>query len=327
MKIKTPKGKELTVRHWGYRLQSSIDDLAVAPHDLIVMDYSRDGSGEKKFTPAEIARVKKRPGTNSVVVSYMCIGEASDFRDHWDKSWTKKPKKKNAPPASGELTENAPSWLGAWNEDWPQSRKVRFWDPEWQAIIFNDEGTGWLDQIIAQGFDGVYLDIVDGYHHWGSEVHEENLIEPMEGDPENEKESAGRMIDFVVALAAHTRKKKPDFLIIPQNAAPILDALEDEDPARKKAYLKTISAIACESLFFAGPEDENNEHSENDYAIECLEQFGATPALCVDYLDDPDKIEEFYKLAVGKGFLPYAAPKRDLDEMGEPYDGSADNVA
>ena len=326
MKIKTPKGKEIAIRHWGYQLQAKLEDLVNVPHDLIVMDYSKDGSGAGKFTPAEIAQIKKRPDTNSLVISYMCIGEASDYRDHWQEEWTEKPKKKKAQPASGELTDKAPSWLGAWNEDWPNSRKVRFWDPGWQAVIFNDEGTGWLDQIIAQGFDGVYLDIVDGYHHWGSEVREENLP-TIAGDPESEKESAQRMIDFVVALAAHARKKKPDFLIIPQNASPILDALEDEDPKRKTAYLKAISAIACESLFFAGGEDENNDHAENDYAIECLEQFGATPVLCVDYLNDPEKVDEFYKLAVGKGFLPYAAPSRELDQMGEPYDGSADGVA
>lgn len=326
MQIKTPKGKEIDVRHWGYQLQAKLEDLVNAPHDLIVMDYSKDGSGEGKFTPAEIAQIKQRPDTNSLVISYMCIGEASDYRDHWQVEWTEKPKKKKAPAASGELTAAAPSWLGAWNEDWPDSRKVRFWDPGWQAVIFNDEGTGWLDQIIAQGFDGVYLDIVDGYHHWGSEVREDNLP-TIDGDPQSEKEAAQRMIDFVVAIAAHARKKKPEFLIIPQNAAPILDALEDEDPKRKTAYLKAISAIACESLFFAGDEDANNDHAENDYALECLEQFGATPVLCVDYLNDPDKVADFYKLAVGKGFLPYAAPSRELDQMGEPYDGSADGVA
>lgn len=330
MQIKTPKGKSINVRHWGYQLQAkTAEELAAAPHDLIVMDYSKDGTGENKFTPAEVASIKNRKGVNSVVISYMCIGEASDYRDHWQDEWTTKWKKIDGEKckAAGVPTDKAPTWLGAWNEDWPNSRKVRFWDPEWQAIIFNDEGTGWLDQIIAQGFDGVYLDIVDGYHHWGTEVHEDKLCEPIDGDPESEKESAGRMIDFVVALAEHARRKKPDFLIIPQNASPILDALEDEDPKRKKAYLKAISAIACESLFFAGPEDENNDHNENDYAIECLDQFGATPVMCVDYLNDEEKIAEFYKLARAKGYLPYAAPTRELDDMGPPYDGSADAVA
>ena len=49
--------------------------------------------------------------------------------------------------------------------------------------------------------------------------------------------------------------------------------------------------------------------------------------LSVDYLNDPDKIEEYYKQAVAAGFLPYAAPSRELNELGEPYDGSADAVA
>ena len=112
--------------------------------------------------------LKARKDTNSVVVSYISIGEASDYRDHWQDGWTTYTDGDQR--AAGTPTGKAPAWLGAWNESWPNSRKVRYWDPDWQKIIFNRQGTGWLDRIVAAGFDGAYLDIIDGYYHWGCEV-------------------------------------------------------------------------------------------------------------------------------------------------------------
>ena len=327
-----------TVRNWGYQLQSSkgngkgkskplsISDLQTCPHDLIVMDSSKDGSGKGAFSHAEIDSLKQRKGLQSVIVSYISIGEASDYRDHWHDDWTTYTDADQR--AAGEPTAAAPAWLGAWNENWPNSRKVRYWDQAWQAIIFNKEKTGWLDKIVAAGFDGAYLDIVDGYYHWGCEIAQSD--DCRDGDPKNERESAGRMIDFIGALARHARKTNPNFLIIPQNGAYIIDALEDEDHPRRDAYLETINAIACEDLFFKGDNPENNPFAPDDDAISALgrdflEQNVAV--FSVDYLGDKRKVAKFYDAAIEKGFLPYAAPKRELNVMGPAYDGSAETVA
>jgi uncharacterized protein (TIGR01370 family) len=332
-KVTTADGDRV-VRHWGYQLQGEEEDgepqplnakaLTKVPHDLIVIDFSKDGSGAGAFSEKQIAAMKKRKKSNSVIVSYISIGEASDYRDHWDDSWTKWTDEDLK--CGGPLTDKAPSWLGAWNENWPNSRKVRYWDPAWQKIIFNDEGTGWLDQIVAAGFDGAYLDIVDGYYHWGCEVDKSQCLA---GDPTTERDAAARMVDFIVALAAHARESNPEFLIWPQNGALILDALEDEDPKRKKAYLNAITGIACEDLFFRGDEAENNKLDPDKETISILVRDfikNGKPVLSVDYLNDEKKIPEYYKQAVAKGFLPYAAPSRGLDGMGDPYDMSEDPV-
>ena len=68
------------------------------------------------FTRAEVQRLKDRPGAQSVVVSYISIGEASDYRDHWQDNWTTYTDPDQR--AAGELTEHAPKWLGAWNEQY-----------------------------------------------------------------------------------------------------------------------------------------------------------------------------------------------------------------
>lgn len=325
-----------TVRHWGYRLQGGrsktkskaldVRDLLAEPHDLIVMDFSKDGSTAGAYTAQDVEKLKARPGTNSVIVSYISIGEASDYRDHWQDGWTT-----YADPdqrAAGTPTDHAPAWLGAWNENWPNSRKVRFWDKDWQNIIFNAARTGWLDLIVAAGFDGAYLDIVDAYYHWGAEVAPEDR---KPGDPKCEREAASRMIDFVAALAKHTREINPEFLIIPQNASNIIDALEDEDHKRRDAYLAAINAIACEDLFFTdGDSAENRGFAPNEEAIDVLVRDfldSDIPVMCVDYLSQKKKVQKFYEEAPQRGFLPYAAPSRDLNLMGPPFEGPPTAVA
>ena len=327
------------VRNWGYQLQGSSGkkgggktkplntaDLVRVAHDLIVIDSQKDGTLKNAFTRAEVEQLKNRDDAQSVIVSYMSIGEASDYRDHWHDDWTTYTDADQR--AAGEPTDTAPKWLGAWNENWPNSRKVRYWDPEWQKIIFNKEKTGWLDRIVAAGFDGCYLDIVDGYYHWGCEIAQSD--DCREGDPKTERDSAARMIDFIVALAKHARKTNPEFIVIPQNGAYIIDALEDEDHPRRDAYLEAINAIACEDLFFKGDNVENNPFAPDEDAISALgrdflEQ--GIVVLSVDYISDKKKIAKFYDAATEQGFLPYAAPKRELNVMGPPYDGSGEKVA
>lgn len=324
------------VRNWGYQLQGgskrggtkplSIDTLLKQPHDLIVMDFSKNGSTAGAFSKADIAKLKARPGARSVIVSYMSIGEASDYRDHWQDNWTTYTDPEQR--AAGEPTEHAPKWLGAWNEQWPNSRKVRYWDKDWQAIIFNDKGTGWLDRIVQAGFDGCYLDIVDGYYHWGCEIAQSDACKP--GDPRNERESAARMIDFIGALAAHARKTNPNFLVIPQNGAYIIDALEDEDHPRRDAYLETINAIACEDLFFKGDKPENNPYAPDEDAVDALVRDfldSGVAVFSVDYLSEKKKVAKFYAAAIEKGFLPYASPSRELNVMGPAYGGEAEAIS
>ena len=79
----------------------------------------------------------------------MSIGEAEDYRYYWDDSWKR----------------GSPEWLEAENLRWRGNFVVRYWDPEWKSIVFGN-AEAYLDRIIAAGFDGVYLDIIDGYEYF-----------------------------------------------------------------------------------------------------------------------------------------------------------------
>jgi len=305
----------VTVANWGYQLQApgglNAQDLASVSHDLIVMDFSNDGSAENRFSAEEIADIKDGPGGRSVAVAYMSIGEASEFRNHWDTSWT------DNGLASGTLTADAPDWLGPTNPDWPESRKVRFWDDEWQENIFNDDQSGWLDQIVAQGFDAAYLDIVDAYYYWAVEA-PNRVRQPSDPDRNDEKDAAERMIDFIVEMTAHARQTNPDFFVILQNGAFILDALEGTDPARKAALLDAIGAIAVEDAYFRGHRDENNPLNPDNETIQVLQNDfldNGIPVFVVDYVSDAAGVDNLRDLAISDGFIPFAAGDRELSQM------------
>jgi cysteinyl-tRNA synthetase len=129
--------------------QAYMDALAAARHDIVLIDFFHDNS---PVTPEEVARLKQKPqGGSRLVIAYMSIGEAEDYRYYWRSNW--KP---------GE-----PAWIEAVNPDWPGNFVVQYWDPEWQAIIYGSPDA-YLDRILAAGFDGVYLDIIDAFEYFES---------------------------------------------------------------------------------------------------------------------------------------------------------------
>ncbi len=327
VKINTQHGN-ISVKDWGYRLQGrdgsllNATGLADEQHDLIVMDFSRDGSDGKAFSAAKIDNIQNGPGGPSVAAAYLSIGEASGFRSHWQDNWTKLPAgwtEADGPKASFPKTGQAPDWLGPTNPDWPESRKVRYWDSDWQDVIFNNQGNGWLDKIVAQGFDAAFLDIVDAYYFWGEEV---KSGQRKAGDPKNESVAAERMMEFVVALAEHARKTNPDFFLIQQNAEFIVADLGGGHAGLKAKYYDAIGAIVAEDTYFRGGKDENNNYRPDNDKRDILKSDYLKkdiPVFVVDYLNNSAKIEKFQDKALKDGFIPYAAPTRDLDKMASPF--------
>ncbi|BBE31402.1 hypothetical protein OSSY52_15430 [Tepiditoga spiralis] len=152
---------------------------------FLVIDYSKDGSDEKKFTYTEIKTLKT---LNIKPLAYLSIGEAEDYRYYWKNSWY----------------DDLPDWIDNENPRWTGNYKVKYWDKSWKKIIFN-----YLDKIISQGFSGVYLDIIDGYYYFSEKGY-------------NTEKIAHEMIKFVIEIAEYARKKNKNFLIVPQNGESIL---------------------------------------------------------------------------------------------------------
>ncbi len=121
--------------------------IAQTNYDAVITDAF---SGSTMLTPSEVNGLKtKANGCTRLAIAYMSIGEAEDYRYYWQASW--KP--------------GNPAWIAAENPEWEGNYKVKYWETAWQDIIFGSQGA-YLDQILAAGFDGVYLDIIDAYEYF-----------------------------------------------------------------------------------------------------------------------------------------------------------------
>ena len=272
------------VRNWGYSLSSfAINDLVKAPHDLLVVDngVSANRRFMRQRTREEVARMKQRPdGSSRVLLAYLSLGEAERYRAYWRPEWYDRNKK--------------PAWLGPANPEWAGNYFVQFWAPEWQALMFGSPES-YLDIVMAQGFDGVYLDRADAFSHWET-TH-----------PSAQKD----MALLLRRLSNYARKRNPEFLIVLQNAEELLD-----DPK----VLDAIDGIAKEDLFF-GVDKPGAPNEPEDVAFSLKQLRMARDAgrkvLVVEYLNDPVKISATAKQITDEGFLPYFAP-RLLDCLNPP---------
>ncbi len=141
-----------------------VSAVAATTYDLFIIDLFH---GAAALDAADIAQLQAKPGGAArLVLCYMSIGEAEDYRYYWKSEWDTDP----------------PRWLAEENPDWPGNYKVRYWDPDWQAIIFGGPDA-YLDRIIAAGFDGVYLDIVNAFEHFEGEVGWGNGSRPLHRPP------------------------------------------------------------------------------------------------------------------------------------------------
>jgi len=125
-----------------------INAVTATNFDLLIMDlFFNDGT---EFTQAEINQLKnKANGGKRLVISYMSIGEAEDYRYYWKSSWVIK----------------KPNWMDGENPNWPGNYKVRYWEQSWKDIIYGNDSS-YLKKILDAGFDGVYLDIIDAFEYY-----------------------------------------------------------------------------------------------------------------------------------------------------------------
>jgi uncharacterized protein (TIGR01370 family) len=118
------------------------------------------------------------------------------------------------------------------------------------------------------------------------------------------------MVDLVRLITRRGREKNSDFIIVPQNAASIIEYLSQDQRAE---YLRPIDGIGVEDTFYypvGGAEaGENTPYNPQEYVLELLAQYqeAGVPVFAIDYVTEPEKIERFFGEARARGFVPYAA--------------------
>ncbi len=246
--------------------------IAASALDLVVIDPILDGGSQRAASTADIRLMQRKPdGGRRLVLAYLSVGAAEEYRAYWKPEWRESP----------------PQWLGPEDPNWARSYPVRFWHPQWHNIVNSA-----LTRIVETGFDGIFLDRVDAYWLF-----------------RNDRPSAtNEMVDFVVDLATRARSTRPDFLVIGQNAEPLLTL---------EGYRSAIDAVSKESLLYGlQGEGTRNRPEQIGWSLHYLSiaKRAGLPILAIEYLDAPTEIASARRRLRDLGFVPFFAT-RLLDRL------------
>jgi cysteinyl-tRNA synthetase len=258
----------------------AVAKLAACGRDWIVLDASF--SNGEPWTAADLAAIRAgRAGRK--VIAYLSIGEAEDYRAYWQRAWK----------------TNPPAFLLAQNPEWKGNYRVKYWQPAWQKIILAA-----VDQIMAAGFDGVYLDIVDGFETF--EQDGKNFVDNRL-NPETKQTYRRDMVDWVKAVAARARKANSAALVIPQNGTQLLAHAD---------FLAAVDAVGVEDLFTNG--DKLQKAADTKFILENLAPMTAAhkPVLDVEYARSQGRQIKVRELAAQSGFV-WIVTDRQLKTLGE----------
>ncbi|WP_158555140.1 endo alpha-1,4 polygalactosaminidase [Fulvimarina endophytica] len=256
------------VSFWGCQYQNiDIEALAASALDLIVVEPSLSDDLGLFISAEEVERLKRKPdGGRRLVLAYLSIGEADTKRWFWPERWRRE----------------APDWLGPENTAWPGSHPVKYWDEAWAELLLGEE-PGLLRQILDRGYDGALLDRVDAFADWTATV------------PDADE----RMVSLVREIGETARQRDGDFLLLPQNAEPLL---------RYRGYVDAIDAVNKESLL-TGLECQNclNSPSDVDWSLDYfrLVDSGEIKRLATEYVSDPAMIPSLSRELNRLGFTPF----------------------
>ena len=243
-----------TVDSWIYQLQGTngnaldLNSIESNSADLAVIDYSRDGSESGEFTATEIQELRH----SKLVLGYMPIG-AADAGRFYDRNPDDSLDEPFSTP-EGNLLE------GPLNPNFPGTSFVKYWQQDWQDIIYGDNSLpqwvsdfsqsndNYLERIQKANFDGVYLDDIDGYQQFNQ-------------DGDNSRPGAAlEMVLFIDRLSTWAKAENPDFLVFPQNAENVFnDALSDLDSNADGQLTAADEFIVVEDSSLYLDADPNND--------------------------------------------------------------------
>jgi uncharacterized protein (TIGR01370 family) len=157
---------------------------------------------------------------------------------------------------------------------------------------------------MARGFDGVYLDIVDGFQTYeqGADGYLDDRM-----NPETKQTYRRDMVDWVKAIATRARAKDPAALVIPQNGSQLV---------AHKDFLEVISAQGIEDLFTNGNKLQPTSHTDEILGHLKTLALEKKPVLLIEYPKTHQGQALSKKLAEENG-LVWLVTDRQLKTLGE----------
>lgn len=308
------------VTYWAYQLQdvsesSAVDKLASSRYDMLVLEPTRTdwSSDDKHFnTKGMVSQLRDFTASDSVhrklIIAYIDIGEAENWRWYW--TWSEEWLQGEPRPADW------PDYILAHDPDgWEGCFPVAYWDAEWKDIVIygkNQDSSPYgdynsiIDEVIKDGFDGVYLDWVEGFE-------DDAVI--AEGQRQG-KDPAIEMIEFIAEIRDYAALRNPDFIIIQQNAVALCEEHSE--------LFSVIDAISQEAIWYDGYAfddwdasdgyDIGNDLSLTEYYLEYLDQYlgAGIPVFNCEYA--LEYAGDAYNKSYDEGYVPYCT-RRALSRL------------
>ncbi|MBI3232992.1 MAG: hypothetical protein HYZ42_02955 [Bacteroidetes bacterium] len=124
------------------------DSIRKTNYDMIIIDL--DFNSTTVWLKSEIDLLKvKANGKRRLVLSYMSIGQAQTKRFYF----------------TSQLLTNPPLWLSNQDEKNKEFYNIRYWDSDWQNIMFGSDDS-YTRRIVKAGFDGAFLDRLTPAYSW-----------------------------------------------------------------------------------------------------------------------------------------------------------------
>ena len=305
--------------YWAYQIQGisevgAVDALVASHYDMLVVEPTRTdwSSDDKHFDSAGmVARLKDSKASDGMhsklVIAYLDIGEAEDWRWYWNWSteWD------CAPP----LPNDWPEYIIACDPDgWTGNYPVAYWDDEWKdVIIYGSTGVhpdrdyaSAIDEAVRGGFDGIYLDWVEAFE-------DERVVAAAQVEG---LDAAAEMITLIQEMRSYAVARNPNFVVIQQNAASLIDGHPE--------LIDVIDAISQEAIWYDGdatddwadPDgyDWRNDSDLVSYYIGYLEQYGDAGLPVFDCEYALDNANQAYDKAANRGYVPYVT-RRSLARL------------
>ncbi len=264
------------VDDWHYQLRDAdYRELADSKYDLLVIDSEPPNARPNQNI---IDRLKCTGGGEKLLVSYLAIGQAEEYRYYYGDDWG----------------VGNPSWIVYADQYWPGDYYVRYWEPEWRDILMGSPDSR-VDRIIDAGFDGVYLDTIDGYTFFQDDY----------------PDAIDKMQALVRDIAAYARAKSgnPNFGVFVQNAEELISTVGLE-------WVEPLTGIGKEEPFFWATDDRVADDMRywNDLYLGQWIDAGKI-VLSVDYVTTQANRTSALSDAYSRGYVPLMISHKELDRM------------
>lgn len=259
--------------------------LQNSERDLIIIDpfFTND----LRWSRADIDTIRSG-SANRKVIAYLSIGEAEDYRAYWLREWSDEKRR--------------PAFIEEENPDWKGNFKVKYWAKEWHDIVLKE-----LGKIAEAGFDGVFLDIIDGFEYFENDPDLGYIDYRI--NPETGNSYRADMISLVELINRQLNSGGGGYLIVPQNGVQLLES---------PLYQQQISLLALESLFTDDNSAQPLEYTRNIMNFVASVQYYNKSVLLTEYATKK-KYLKYSRESAAKDKIILLQTNRDLSKLGTCY--------